>query len=99
MGILEHPHTKYQTVGEIVATNPLRIKADASAFSVVVAFLSTHTSGAPVVSEQGQYLGFISEFDLLTALETGKDLTATKAHEIMTKDGIVVKSSTRLMRR
>jgi predicted transcriptional regulator len=94
MGILERPHTKYKTVGEIIATNTMRIRADASALSVVVALLSTHTPGAPVVNDKGQFVGFISEFDLLQALEGGRDLATLRAQDIMVKEGLVVENST-----
>ncbi len=94
MGIVERPHTKYKTVGEIIATNSLRIRADASALSVVVALLSTHTPGAPVVNDKGHSVGFISEFDLLQTLEAGRDLNTVKAQDIMVKDCLVVENST-----
>lgn len=94
MAILEHPHTKYKTVGEIMATNSVRIRTDASASSVVVTLLSTHTPGAPVVNGKGEFMGFLSESELLQALEAGKDLDVIKAEDIMAKGGIVVKNST-----
>ena len=94
MGIVERPHTKYKTVGEIISTNSLRIRANASALSVVVSLLATHTPGAPVVNDTGQFVGFISEFDLLQALEAGRDLNTVKAQDLMVKDCLVVENST-----
>jgi predicted transcriptional regulator len=52
--------------------------------------LSTHTPGAPVVDERDEFVGFVSEFDLLRALEAGKDLSALKTEQIMVHERIAV---------
>ena len=64
----------FKAVGQIVGTNTMRVRRNQNALGVAVDLLTTHTPGAPVVDDAGQYVGFISEFDLLKALQSGKDL-------------------------
>ncbi len=61
---------------------------------VAVELLSTHTPGAPVVDESGEFIGFVSEFDLLRALEAKKDLNKLTAGDVMAKDRISVTADT-----
>jgi CBS domain-containing protein len=56
--------------------------------------LSTHTPGAPVLDDRGEFIGFISEFDVLRALEADKDLNQLTAEQIMVKDRIFVTDGT-----
>lgn len=88
------PSEGFHTVGQIVGTNELLIRAEQNALAIAVELLSTHLLGAPVVDGKGTFVGFISEFDLLGALESGKDLNKLKAHEIMNKTPIAVHAST-----
>ncbi|MCS6318257.1 MAG: CBS domain-containing protein [Nitrospira sp.] len=84
----------FKTVGQIVGTNTMRIRRNQNALGVAVDLLTTHTPGAPVVDDAGQYAGFISEFDLLKALQSGKDLNQLAVEAIMVKDRITVKAET-----
>jgi len=61
---------------------------------VAVELLTTHTPGAPVVDDAGQFIGFVSEFDILRVLEAGKDLNRLTAEDVMAKDRIAVKDDT-----
>jgi predicted transcriptional regulator len=61
---------------------------------VAVELLSTHTPGAPVVDERGEFIGFVSEFDILRALEAKKDLNQLMAGDVMAKDRIAVTEDT-----
>lgn len=56
--------------------------------------LTTHTPGAPVVDERGEFIGFVSEFDLLRALDAKKDLNHLTAGDVMAKDRIAVTTDT-----
>ena len=87
-------HSDLKTVGEITATNTARFTSDANAISIALTLLSTHKSGAPVVDKNGKLIGFVSEFDLLKAIESGKDLGSLKAQDIMNKDLQAVSEST-----
>jgi predicted transcriptional regulator len=81
-------------VGQIHATNDLLFHRKQNALGVAVELLSTHTPGAPVVDETGSFIGFISEFDVLRALEAKKDLNGLTAEDIMAKDRIAVTDDT-----
>jgi len=88
------PPGGYRSVGQIVATNSTRYKAKQNGLAIAIDLLSSHTSGAPVVDDQGAFIGFISEFDVLGAIESGKDLNKTTADEIMNKAHMVAHEST-----
>ncbi len=88
------PSGGFQTVGQLVGTNYLLYHARQDCMAIAVDLLSTHTSGAPVVDKKGKFIGFISEFDLLGALESGKELRKLKAEEIMNRRPIAVHEST-----
>jgi CBS domain-containing protein len=83
-----------RTVGEIVGTNTLRFHSGQNGLGIAVLLLSTNTPGAPVVDGKGKFLGFISEFDVLRALEAGKNLHQLTAEDLMVKDRVAVTSST-----
>lgn len=84
----------FKTVGQIRATNQLVFRRDQNAMGVAVELLTTHTPGAPVVDERGEFVGFISEFDILRALEAAKDLNRLTAEDVMAKDRISVTEDT-----
>ncbi len=88
------PEEGLTTVGQIVSTNTLCFHPWRNGESVAIALLSSHTAGAPVVDDEGHYLGFINEFDALRTLDEGKDLDALTAKDIMRKDRLVVTGST-----
>ena len=84
----------FKTVGQIHATNTLVFLRNQNAMGVAVELLSTHTSGAPVVDERGEFIGFISEFDILRVLEAKKDLNQLTAEDVMAKEQISVTNET-----
>jgi CBS domain-containing protein len=86
----------FKTVGQIRATNDLIFRRSQNAMGVAVELLSTHTPGAPVVDGSGEFIGFVSEFDLLRALEAKKDLNTLTAGDVMAKDCISVTADTSL---
>lgn len=83
-------------MGQIRATNQLVFRRDQNAMGIAVELLTTHTPGAPVVDEGGDFVGFISEFDILRALEAAKDLNRLTAEDVMAKDRIAVTDETSL---
>lgn len=84
----------FKTVGQIRPTNDLVFRCNQNAMGVAVELLATHTSGAPVIDEEGRFIGFISEFDILRALEAGKDLNRLRAEDVMSRDHIAVTEET-----
>jgi predicted transcriptional regulator len=83
-----------RTVGQIRATNDLIFRTGQNGMSVALELLSTHTPGAPVVDDRDEFVGFISEFDVLRVLEAGKDLSELKADDIMTHGRIALTADT-----
>jgi CBS domain-containing protein len=79
-------------VGQIRGTNTLILHAGQNGMVVALELLTTHTSGAPVVDDRNEFIGFISEFNVLHALEAGKDLSELTAEDIMAHDRIAVTS-------
>jgi CBS domain-containing protein len=61
---------------------------------IAVELLTTHSPGAPVVDERGEFVGFVSEFDVLRALEAEKDLNSLTAEDVMAKEHIAVTEET-----
>ena len=84
----------FKTVGQVHATNDLVFRRKQNAMGVAVELLATHTPGAPVVDEQGEFIGFVSEFDILHALQAEKDLNRLTAEEVMAKDRMSVTEDT-----
>ena len=88
------PADGFKTVGQIHATNAMVFQRTHNAMGVAVELLTTHTSGAPVVDEQGKFVGFVSEFDILRALEAKKNLNQLTAEDVMAKAQISVTNTT-----
>ncbi|HRI38230.1 MAG TPA: CBS domain-containing protein [Nitrospira sp.] len=84
----------FKTVGQIRATNSLVFRRDQNAMGIAVELLTTHTPGGPVVDERGDFVGFISEFDILRVLVAGKDLNRLTAEDVMAADRIAVTDET-----
>ena len=51
----------------------------------------------PILAKDGKLVGIVSEFDLLKAIEEGKEMTKVTAGEIMIKDPITVTRKTLAM--
>ncbi len=83
-----------KTIGEISGTDRSRFHVRQNGLAIAIELVSRHISGAPVVNGQGKLVGFISEFDLLKALDSGKDIRKLTAEEMMTKAPIAIKEST-----
>jgi predicted transcriptional regulator len=81
-------------VGQIRGTNTLILHAGQNGMLVALELLSTHTPGAPVVDARNEFIGFISEFDVIRALEAGRDLSKLTAEDIMVHDRIAVTAET-----
>ncbi len=75
-------------MGQIRGTNDLILHAGQNGMAVALELLSTHTPGAPVVNDDNEFIGFISEVDVLRALEAGKDLSKLNAEDLIVHDRI-----------
>jgi CBS domain-containing protein len=58
---------------------------NAVARDLVLQLLSGMYSGLPVVNSDREVIGVVTEFDLLFAIQAGKDLRITRAEELMSK--------------
>jgi predicted transcriptional regulator len=90
------PAGGFQTLGEIDGTNGLRFQPKVTALDIALELLSSHESGAPIVNDAGSFVGFVSEFDLLGAIEAGQDLSKVTADKVMNKDHYVADESTKI---
>ena len=88
------PASGFKTVGQIVPTNELKFGRKLNALAAAIELLSHHTPGGPVVDEKNHFIGFISEFDVLRALEAGKDLNKVTVDDVMKRDQISVVDTT-----
>ncbi|MGH7232339.1 MAG: CBS domain-containing protein [Nitrospiraceae bacterium] len=96
MSVQGIPVEGLNTVGQIVATNALTFHTGQNGAEIAVALLSTHTAGAPVVDGTGRYIGFINEFDVMKALDAGRNLDKLTAEDIMRKDRLTIDGSTKI---
>jgi predicted transcriptional regulator len=94
MAIQGVPDGGFKTLGQIDGTNELIFRAKQNGLAIAIELLSSHASGAPVVNDQDKFIGFVSEFDLLGAIESGKDLSQVTADQLMNKDHFVADEST-----
>ncbi len=81
-------------VGQIRGTNSLVLHVGHNGMAAALELLSSHTPGAPVVDERDEFVGFVSEIDVLRALESGKDLSALTIEQIMAHERIAVTAET-----
>ncbi|GJL68499.1 MAG: CBS domain-containing protein [Nitrospirales bacterium] len=94
MAIQGVPASGFKTVGQIVPTNEMKFGRKLNALAAAVELLSHHTPGGPVVDEKNHFIGFVSEFDVLRALEAGKDLNKVTVENVMKKDHIAIAATT-----
>ena len=88
------PAEGLRTVGQIRGTNDLIFHTGQNAMAIALELVSTHTPGAPVIDDHNEFIGFISEIDVLRALEAGRDLSELNAEDIMFHDRIAVTPET-----
>jgi len=88
------PAGGFKTVGQIHATHNLVFPRTQNAMEAAVELLSAHTSGAPVVDERGEFIGFISEFNILRVLQSKKDLNQLTTGDVMAREQISVTNET-----
>jgi predicted transcriptional regulator len=97
MSVLDVAAGGLKPVGQILATNTLTFRPKQNGLAIAVELLSTHTAGAPVVDDDARYIGFINAFDIMRALESGKELGALVAEDLMRVGPIAVHESTTIV--
>lgn len=71
-------------VRDIMVSPVVTVRAETPLVEVLRHIMKGSYSGIPVVTEEGGVEGFVTAFDLLRAVDGGKDLAATAASEVMT---------------
>ncbi|WP_342349307.1 CBS domain-containing protein [uncultured Nitrospira sp.] len=85
-----------RTIQEISTLHDFRFHHDQNGLAITKELLTSSFPGAPVVNTHGHCVGFISQFDVLTVLEAGRDVSQLTAEEIMVADPIAIDISTTL---
>lgn len=86
-----------RTIQQIATLHDFRFHHDQNGLAITTELLTSSLPGAPVVDAHGRCVGFISQFDVLTVLEAGRDVSQLTAEEIMVQDPITIHISTTLM--
>jgi CBS domain-containing protein len=83
-----------RTIKHIANLHPLRFQRKQNGLAITVELLASSLPGAPVIDEEGRCVGFISEFDVLNALESEREIAQLTAEDIMVPNPISVTMST-----
>ncbi|MEX2490971.1 MAG: CBS domain-containing protein [Nitrospirales bacterium] len=83
-----------RTIQQLALLHDFRFYHDQNGLAVAEKLLSSSLPGAPVVNAKGHYIGFISQFDVLSVLEAGRDVSQLTAEEIMVQDHVAINGST-----
>ncbi len=86
-----------RTASEIMNARVITASRGTNADILARQLLSGQFSGLPVVEEDGEVVGVVSEFDLMQSLLEGKDLSLLKAEEIMNTPALCVTEETPLL--
>lgn len=85
-----------RTIQQLAPLQNFHFYHDQNGLAVTEKLLSISLPGAPVVDANGRYIGFISQFDVLSVLEAGRDVSQLTAEDIMVQDHVAIQSSTTL---
>lgn len=85
-----------RTIDQISYRHDLRFHRKQNGLAITISLNTSSLPGAPVVDDKGAFIGFISEFDILDILESGRDLSQLTAEEIMVQDHVAIKESATL---
>ena len=81
---------KTLTVRQLMQNAVMSVRPETSGLTIAEILTKQNFGSVPVVDLYQTLLGLISEFDLLTALDEGKDLREVKAEDIMTRTVVTV---------
>ena len=86
--IAEDPKTL--TVRQLMQSAVMTVRPETSGLTIAEILTKQNFGSVPVVDLYQTLLGLVSEFDLLKALDDGKDLREVKAEDIMTRTVVTV---------
>jgi CBS domain-containing protein len=78
------------TVRQVMEDTVFTVSPKTKGISIAEIMTDRNFGSVPIVEEDSTLVGLVSEFDLLRAIEEGKDLRQVTAEEIMTKDVVTV---------
>lgn len=81
---------KALTVRQIMEDQVFTVGPTTKAITIAEMMTDRNFGSVPIVKEDSTLVGLVSEFDLLRAIDDGKDLRQVTAQEIMTKDVVTV---------
>ncbi|MCE5241822.1 MAG: CBS domain-containing protein [Desulfobacteraceae bacterium] len=81
---------------DVMATPVVSAGRKTFAKNLALLLLSGQYSGMPIVDEQSQVVGIITEIDILEAIHAGKDLEKTTAEDLMSQNARVVDVDTQV---
>lgn len=70
---------------DVMTSRVTWVTPTSAARDVALQLLTGTYSGVPVVNEKHEVIGVVTEFDLLFAIQSGKNLRTTTAGELMSK--------------
>ncbi|MGH7166844.1 MAG: CBS domain-containing protein [Nitrospiraceae bacterium] len=79
---------------EVMNTRVMAVTRRAIGRDMAVQFLTGVYSGLPVVERDGELIGIVTEFDLLKAVQDGKDLHTVTAQDLMSVVPVTVEEDT-----
>ena len=85
-----------RTIDQIPYQHDLRFHRQQNGLAITIELTTSSLPGAPVVDDKGTFIGFISEFDILNILESGRDVSQLTAEEIMVQDHVAIHESATL---
>ncbi len=83
-------------VRNVMNVNVLTISADSTVEEAIKRLLGNHISGMPVVDEEGQLVGIVSEFQLLETVYS-PEVKRLLVNDVMTNDVLTVAPNTMLL--
>jgi predicted transcriptional regulator len=85
-----------RSIQQITNLHDLRFHHNQNGLAITVELLTSSLPGAPVVDANGHFIGFISQFDVLSVLEAGGEISQLSAEDIMVQDHIAIPMSATL---
>ena len=85
-----------RTIDQISYRHDLRFHRKQNGLAITIELTTSSLPGAPVVDDKGNFVGFISEFDILNILEAGRELSQLTAEEMMVQDHVALPESATL---
>lgn len=78
-------HLPGVTADQLMRRDPVTFHRDSSGRALANHLVERWSGAATIVDQQDRPVGIVTEYDLLNALQAGKDLDSIKASEIMTQ--------------